>query len=222
MMWLSKVCRLLLLACLVLPSLGRLIDVGSDSPLSSGSSVHITRLESLHASEAPYSVVFRVWLSEVRPDASFTITVHPSWAPTGAARFRELASTSFFRDATFFRVIKGFMAQFGIAGEPSVAASWRSKTIRDDKAIESNTRGRLTFATSGPNSRTTQLFLNFGDNSFLDRQGFSPIGEVTKGMDVVDAYVVLFFLYTMSTTELFHNDRLNYPLISRHFIHSSS
>jgi peptidyl-prolyl cis-trans isomerase A (cyclophilin A) len=87
----------------------------------------------------------------------------------------------------FFRVLDGFMAQFGINGDPKVSAVWREARIQDDPVRQSNRRGYLTYAMAGPNTRTSQLFINFGDNSSLDRQGFSPFGQVTSGMNVVDA-----------------------------------
>eukprot|EP00300_Choanocystis_sp_HF-7_P023881 c25268_g1_i1.p1 GENE.c25268_g1_i1~~c25268_g1_i1.p1 ORF type:complete len:240 (-),score=48.92 c25268_g1_i1:54-773(-) len=118
---------------------------------------------------------------------SFVIEAHPEWAPIGVQRFQEMITQSILNEARFFRVISGFMAQFGIPGDPSVAAAWRSRTIRDDPVAQSNKRGYITFATSGPNSRTTQLFINFADNDNLDSMGFAPIGRVTEGMDVVDA-----------------------------------
>src|SRR5262249_9456729 len=95
--------------------------------------------------------------------------------------------SGFFKDIAFFRVLNGFMAQFGISGDPAVAAAWMHANIPDDPVRESNTRGRLTFATAGPNTRTTQLFINFGHNRGLDGQGFARIGEVTEGMSVVDS-----------------------------------
>eukprot|EP00747_Dinoflagellata_sp_TGD_P170095 gnl/TRDRNA2_/TRDRNA2_200783_c0_seq1.p1 gnl/TRDRNA2_/TRDRNA2_200783_c0~~gnl/TRDRNA2_/TRDRNA2_200783_c0_seq1.p1 ORF type:complete len:319 (+),score=59.58 gnl/TRDRNA2_/TRDRNA2_200783_c0_seq1:73-1029(+) len=117
---------------------------------------------------------------------NFTVEVHPDWSPRGAARFFELVKSDFFNQVRFFRVVSGFMAQFGISGDPKVSAVWREKSIKDDKVKAENRRGRLTFATSGKNTRTTQMFINFVDNTFLDAQGFSPFAEVISGMDVVD------------------------------------
>src|SRR6185295_13132986 len=116
----------------------------------------------------------------------FVITVHRDWAPNGADRFYNLVKNGFYDDVRFFRVIDGFMAQFGIHGNPAVATAWRGAQIKDDPVKQSNKRGFVVFATAGPNTRTTQLFINFGDNNGLDKQGFAPFGEVTKGMDVVD------------------------------------
>jgi peptidyl-prolyl cis-trans isomerase A (cyclophilin A) len=117
---------------------------------------------------------------------AFTVEVTRSLAPNGADRFYNLVRSGYFKDVAFFRVIPGFMCQFGIHGDPKVAAAWRSAQIPDDPVKGSNTRGAITFATAGPNTRTTQLFINFGNNTGLDRQGFSPFGKVTEGMDVVD------------------------------------
>ena len=117
---------------------------------------------------------------------AIVITVHRDWAPLGADRFFNLVKNGFYDDVRFFRVIPGFMAQFGIHGNPTVAAAWRPAQIKDDPVKQSNKRGFVTFATAGPNTRTTQLFINFGDNAGLDKQGFAPFGEVTTGMDVVD------------------------------------
>lgn len=116
------------------------------------------------------------------------LEVHPEWAPLGAARFKELVQSGYYDEARFFRVIEGFMAQFGINADPKLSAQWREKPIKDDPNKKSNTRGMVTFATAGPNTRTTQIFINFGDNSFLDRQGFSPFAQVIEGMDVVDSF----------------------------------
>jgi peptidyl-prolyl cis-trans isomerase A (cyclophilin A) len=116
----------------------------------------------------------------------FEVTVHRDWAPNGADRFYNLVKNGFYDDVRFFRVIPNFMAQFGIHGNPSVMAAWRQAQIKDDPVKQSNKRGYVVFATAGPNTRTTQLFINFGDNTGLDKQGFAPFGQVTKGMDVVD------------------------------------
>jgi peptidyl-prolyl cis-trans isomerase A (cyclophilin A) len=117
---------------------------------------------------------------------AIVITVHRDWAPVGADRFFNLVKNGFYDDVRFFRVIPGFMAQFGIHGNPAVAAAWRPAQIKDDPVKQTNKRGYVTFATAGPKTSTTHLFINFGDNAGLDKQGFAPFGEVTTGMDVVD------------------------------------
>jgi peptidyl-prolyl cis-trans isomerase A (cyclophilin A) len=118
---------------------------------------------------------------------AFVIEVHRDWAPSGADRFYNLVKNGFYDDTRFFRVVSGFMVQFGINGDPNIAAQWRGATIKDDPVKQSNKRGYITFATAGPNSRTSQVFINFADNSGLDGQGFSPFGQVISGMTVVDA-----------------------------------
>jgi peptidyl-prolyl cis-trans isomerase A (cyclophilin A) len=115
----------------------------------------------------------------------FVIEVHRDWAPNGADRFYNLVKAGFFTDVRFFRVINGFMAQFGIHGDPAVARQWMQARIPDDPVKQSNREGYVTFATAGPNTRTTQLFINLADNTGLDRQGFAPIGRVVSGMDNV-------------------------------------
>lgn len=117
---------------------------------------------------------------------AFVIEVTRAWAPRGADRFYNLVKNGFFTDVRFFRVIPGFMAQFGIHGDPEVAKAWMGARFNDDPVKESNKRGYITFATAGPNTRTTQFFINFGDNAMLDKQGFAPFGRVASGMDVVD------------------------------------
>ncbi|MGD0207813.1 MAG: peptidylprolyl isomerase [Verrucomicrobiota bacterium] len=116
----------------------------------------------------------------------FTIEVTRSLSPNGADRFYNLVRSGYFKDVAFFRVVPGFMCQFGIHGDPNVSAKWRAAAIADDPVKGSNTRGTITFATAGPNTRTTQLFINFGNNINLDSMGFSSFGKVTEGMDVVD------------------------------------
>jgi peptidyl-prolyl cis-trans isomerase A (cyclophilin A) len=117
----------------------------------------------------------------------FVIEVHRDWAPNGADRFYNLVKNGFFDNARFFRVISGFMVQFGINADPKVSAVWREARIKDDPVKQSNGRGLITFATAGPDTRTTQVFINFADNAMLDRQGFAPFGQIVSGMNVVDA-----------------------------------
>lgn len=117
----------------------------------------------------------------------FVVEVTKDWAPLGAQRFYDLVRGGIFTDAHFFRVVPGFVVQFGIPGDPAVAAKWQRNTIKDDPVKQSNKEGTIVFATSGPNSRTSQLFINYADNSRLDGMGFSPFGKVTEGMDVVKA-----------------------------------
>ena len=116
----------------------------------------------------------------------FTVEVVRDWAPRGADRFYELVHDKFFDDARFFRVVKGFVVQFGIHKDPEVSARWRQLQFVDDPVKQSNKRGYLSYATSGPNTRTTQVFINLADNARLDARGFAPFGRVTEGMEVVD------------------------------------
>ena len=115
-----------------------------------------------------------------------TIEVTRSLSPNGADRFFNMVRSGYFKDIAFFRVVPGFMCQFGIHGDPSVSAKWREASITDDPVKGSNARGTITFAMGGPNTRTTQLFINFADNTRLDGMGFPPFGKVVEGMDVVD------------------------------------
>jgi peptidyl-prolyl cis-trans isomerase A (cyclophilin A) len=128
---------------------------------------------------------FRVDFATSKGD--FIVNVTRDWAPNGADRFYTLVKNGYFDKCRFFRVVENFIVQFGINGDPELNASWRAARIPDDKPSQSNVRSSVTFATAGPNTRTTQLFVNFGDNSFLDRQGFTPFGKVEEGMDVVES-----------------------------------
>lgn len=117
----------------------------------------------------------------------FVIEVHRDWAPNGADRFYNLVKNGFFDNARFFRVIKDFMVQFGINGDPAIHKNWMNANITDEPVKQGNTRGFVTYAkSSAPNSRSTQVFINYKDNSFLNRQGFAPFGKVSSGMEVVD------------------------------------
>ena len=117
----------------------------------------------------------------------FVIEVTRAWAPHGADRFFNLVKNGYFDDGRFFRVVYGFMVQFGINGDPDLNALWREARIPDDPVTQSNKRGMVTFATAGPGTRTTQVFINFADkNTTLDGQGFAPFGKVIEGMEVVN------------------------------------
>jgi peptidyl-prolyl cis-trans isomerase A (cyclophilin A) len=130
--------------------------------------------------------VFRARFTTTKGD--FVVEVHRDWAPHGADRFYNLVRIGFYDDTRFFRAIDGFMVQFGIHGDPRVAAAWKGATIADDPNAHTNARGTISFAKSGaPDSATTQVFVNYGDNSRLDGMRFCPFGEVVTGMDALDA-----------------------------------
>ncbi|MGD0500317.1 MAG: peptidylprolyl isomerase [Bryobacteraceae bacterium] len=131
----------------------------------------------------PAPAIYRAKFATTAGD--FTVEVTRAWAPLGADRFYNLVKNDFFTDAAFFRYVPGFIVQWGIPADPKVAAAWRSAHISDDPFNKSNARGTVTFATAGPFTRTTQLFINLRDNSSLDPQGFTPFGAVIDGMDVV-------------------------------------
>ena len=116
---------------------------------------------------------------------TFTVEVTRAWAPLGADRFHSLIQSGFYNGARFFRIVPGFVVQFGIPGDPALARQWRSANIKDDLVTQTNAAGFITFATAGPNTRTTQVFINLGNNAALDRQGFAPFGRISEGMDVV-------------------------------------
>lgn len=125
----------------------------------------------------------------VRFDTSkgpFVVEVHRDWAPIGARRFEELVKSGYYNGARFFRVVPDFVVQFGLAADPAVTKKW-DKTIPDDPVLQTNRVGSLVFATAGPNTRTTQLFINLKGNQFLDDKGFAPFAMVVEGMDVVQS-----------------------------------
>jgi len=118
-------------------------------------------------------------------NGEFIVECVKEWAPIGAERFYQLVREGYFDDTGFFRVVPNFVVQFGLAADPQVTAKWRSKTLKDDPVKQTNAPGTITFATSGPNSRTTQLFINLANNQRLDGMGFAPFGRVVEGMEVV-------------------------------------
>ena len=118
---------------------------------------------------------------------AFVVEVRRDWSPNGADRFYNLVKHGFYDNVRFFRVISGFMVQFGIHGDPKVSAKWRDARIKDDPVKQSNRRGYVTYAMAGPNTRTSQVFINFDDNTALDSQGFPPFGWIVSGMNVVDS-----------------------------------
>ena len=128
---------------------------------------------------------FNVHVATTRGE--FDVKVHREWAPRGTDRLYYLVGAGFYDCVRFYRVIQGFMAQFGAAGDPAVASAWINRRIMDDPVRHRNERGALTFATAGANTRTTQLFINVADNRQLDPRGFAPLGEVVGGMAVVDS-----------------------------------
>ncbi len=119
----------------------------------------------------------------------FVIEAHRDWAPLGVDRFYNLVKSGYFTDVSFYRVVPGFVVQFGAAPNPKVQAAWEKAPIHDDKVSQSNTRGRVTFAMGGPGTRTTEVFINLKDNSPLDKYpgaAFAPIGEVVEGLEIID------------------------------------
>ncbi len=117
---------------------------------------------------------------------TFVIEVPRSWAPVGADRFYNLVRNGFYDGVRFSRVVPGFIAQFGINGNPAVTKAWKGRTLPDDPVVASNVRGAIAYAMTGPDTRSTQVYINLVDNSRLDEGGFAPFGRIVQGMDVVD------------------------------------
>ena len=136
---------------------------------------------SLAAEKAPD--LYQVKMETTAGD--FIVEVHREWAPRGADRFYNLVKIGYFNDVAFFRVLTGFMAQAGMHGDPAVSGVWLNARIKDDPVKQSNTKGMVTFAMGGPNTRTAQFFINYGDNSYLDASGFPPFGKVVEGFESV-------------------------------------
>jgi peptidyl-prolyl cis-trans isomerase A (cyclophilin A) len=156
---------------------------GKEPPRGPGNRISLMNPAALHA-QAP--ATFKARFTTTKGD--FVVEVHRDWAPNGADRFYNLVKNGFYDEATVFRALPGFVVQFGMHAKPAVEAVWQKANIRDDAVKQSNKKGYLVFATAGPNTRTTQVFINLGDNTQLDAQGFSPFGMVVEGMDVVEKF----------------------------------
>jgi peptidyl-prolyl cis-trans isomerase A (cyclophilin A) len=166
---------------LALVSVFAAVVIGAAAAAAAAPPPQLLHPASLHA-KAP--ATYRASFATTK--GTFVITVHRAWSPRGADRFYNLVQAHFFDGVTFFRVVKGFVVQFGISPDPAVSKAWQTANILDDPVKSSNTPGTITFADGGPGTRTTQVFLNLGNNAGLDAQGFSPFGKVTTGMSVVN------------------------------------
>jgi peptidyl-prolyl cis-trans isomerase A (cyclophilin A) len=163
------------------PSKGSSTKTPAAHTAPAGPRPSLLKPESLKA-KAP--AVFKAKFTTTAGD--FVVEVHRDWAPIGADRFYNLVRYGYFTNASFFRVVPGFVVQFGLSADPAVNKVWHVATIQDDPVLQSNKRASLVFATAGPNTRTTQFFINYADNARLDGMGFAPFGTVIEGMDVVD------------------------------------
>jgi peptidyl-prolyl cis-trans isomerase A (cyclophilin A) len=157
-------------------------DTPGTTTTSSSATPDFHHPDAAFAAQAPDS--FRARFSTTKGDV--VISVHRAWAPLGADRFYNLVRSGYYDGVRFFRVLPGFMAQFGIHGDTAVTSAWRERRIQDDPVRRTNLRGMVTFATAGPGTRTTQIFINYGNNDRLDGMGFAPFGQVVEGMEVVD------------------------------------
>ena len=171
--------RLVVLSCALIAAIG----CGSDGGVELNEEALMEPTSDEMKTEAPeeYAVTFETTVG------NFVLTVYRDWAPHGADRFYNLVTNGFYNEQRFFRVVPGFVVQWGMSGDPEITKEWANAQFLDDPVKESDTRGRISFAaTNRPNSRTTQVFINLGDNTNLDGMRFAPFGEVTEGMDVVD------------------------------------
>lgn len=151
------------------------------------SNVQSTNIEEIPLAQMPEKAPDTFKVRFECSNGNFTIECYKEWAPIGVEHFYELLKVKFYDGARFFRVVPGFIVQFGIAGDPQLNAKYGEKTIKDDPVKQSNKKGMVTYAkTSLPNSRSTQLFINLADNTRLDTMGFAPFARVIEGMEVVE------------------------------------
>jgi peptidyl-prolyl cis-trans isomerase A (cyclophilin A) len=187
-------CRSLLMSSVATVAIAALPAVAAQAPQKAAPKPDLNKLARLRNPAALKETAPATFKARFDTSAgAFVVEVHRDWAPIGADRFFNLVKNGFFDDGRFFRVIqtpRPFMVQFGINGNTSVQQAWMNTDIKDDPVKQSNKRGYITFATRGPNTRTTQVFINYANNGtagpMLDRQGFAPFGQVVSGMDVVD------------------------------------
>src|SRR5271170_2420282 len=156
---------------------------GKEPPRGPGARASLMNPAALHAI-AP--AVYKAQFTTTKGD--FIVEVHRDWAINGADRFYNLVKNGYYTDASIFRALPGFVVQFGMHAKPAVEAVWQKANIRDDGVKQSNKKSYVVFATAGPNTRTTQIFINLGDNTSLDTQGFAPFGIVVEGMDVMEKF----------------------------------
>ena len=172
-----------------LPAAALLIVACASPDTQKADSVAVTPPAPTPAAPAvdPAPAVFRVRLETSK--GPIVIEAHRDWSPNGVDRFYQLVEAGYYDDVRFFRVVPGFVVQFGMHGDPATNAKWVGQQVNDDPVKQTNRRGMVTFAMiqGTPNSRTTQLFINLQNNSMLDQGGFGPIGEVVEGMSVIDA-----------------------------------
>jgi cyclophilin family peptidyl-prolyl cis-trans isomerase len=154
--------------------------VGADDPAERVLLREPARVVAGARAPAEFSVRFET------SQGAFIVLVHRSWAPFGADRFHALVRHGFFDDQRFFRVRAGFIAQFGLSGDPAVSSAWQGQTMPDDPRVASNRRGTLAYAFTTPGTRSTQIFINLADNLALDDEGFAPFGEIVDGVAVID------------------------------------
>lgn len=188
----SKVCAVTILACVPVSAWAQAADskpaAQATKPKTAAAAHTGTDPALLHPSTLKAQAPAEYDVRFVTTKGDFVVHVTRALAPLGADRFYNLVKHGFYNGASFFRYVDGFVVQFGLTGNPAVNKAWTDANIKDDPVKGSNKPGTVTFAMAGPNTRTTQVFINLGDNSRLDSMGFSAFGEVTSGMDVIKSF----------------------------------